>query len=306
MPDAPDPIDAPDPTEVPADPAGHPDPHPEGRTVRLTVAYDGTDFSGWQVQPGTRTVQGELQAAIFKLTGERRTVVAAGRTDAGVHALGQVCHFRTNTETPTRRLGPALRPFLPDDVACRDGLDVPPHFHSTRDATAKTYRYVYHNSTEPHPLARRGSWRVRPDSHGRRLDVAAMRAAAGHIVGRRDFACFQSAGSPRPDTVRTVSALTLTPAPHWPAWDPRPLPEQAERPDGGPFLLLEITGDGFLYNMVRAIAGTLKLVGERRRPPESVRELILSKDRTGAGVTAPACGLYLVRVVYPADLGGPG
>ena len=269
----------------------------DGRAVRLTVAYDGTDFFGWQVQPGTRTVQGELQEAIFKLTGERRTVVAAGRTDAGVHALGQVCHFRTTMKTPAARLGPALRPHLPPDVSVRDGRDVLPGFHSTRDAIAKTYRYVVLNSDEPDPLARRFAWRVRPDHRGNGLDDAAMRTAADFIKGTHDFACFQSAGSPRPDTVRTVRSLTLRRAPAPPMWAGVPCGELAERP-GGPWLLLEVTGDGFLYNMVRAIAGTLVQVGQGRRSPESVRQLIDSADRRGAGPTAPPQGLYLVRVEY--------
>ena len=279
-------------------------PHPQGRTVRLTVAYDGTDFFGWQVQPGTRTVQGALQEAIEQLTGERRTVVAAGRTDAGVHALGQTCHFRTHTPTPADRLGPALRPHLPPDVTAFAGRDVPPGFHSTRDAAGKTYRYVILNSREPDPLARRFAWRVRPDAKGVGLDVDAMRTAAAHIEGTHDFACFQSAGSPRPDTVRTVRRLTLTRAPGWPAWSP----VSGDEPDGnagGPFLSIEVTGDGFLYNMVRAIAGTLAEVGQGKRPPGDLKTLIDSRDRTRAGPTAPPQGLYLVRVDYPDHVLGP-
>ena len=275
-------------------------PHPQGRTVRLRVSYDGTDFFGWQVQPGTRTVQGALQEAIFALTGEHRTVVAAGRTDAGVHALGQVCHFRTHTPAPAHRLGLALRPHLPPDVTVTHGRDVPPSFHSTRDALSKTYRYVILNSREPDPLARRFAWRVRPDARGNGLNDDAMRSAAAHIEGTHDFACFQSAGSPRPDTVRTVHRLTLTRSAVWPAWSPAP-GEEREETAGGPFLFLEATGDGFLYNMVRAIAGTLAEVGIGKRPPESVRELIAGRDRTAAGPTAPPQGLYLVRVNYAGD-----
>ena len=285
------PADSPDPP--------HP-PHPQGRTVRLRVAYDGTDFFGWQVQPGTRTVQGAVQDALFALTGERRTVVAAGRTDAGVHALGQTCHFRTHSKTPANRFGPALRPHLPPDVTAFDGRDVPPGFHSTRDAVSKTYRYVILNAREPDPLARRFAWRVRPDAGGVGLDVDAMRRAAAWIEGTHDFACFQSAGSPRPDTVRTVHRLTLTRAATWPAWSPVPLGE--DRDDaGGRFLFLEVTGDGFLYNMVRTIAGTLVEVGLGKRPADDVRSLIASRDRTAAGPTAPPQGLYLVRVDYGED-----
>ena len=294
------PADSPEtPADAPGGQARRPaEPRPRGRTVRLTVSYDGTDFYGWQVQPGIRTVQGELQRAIFELTGERRTVVAAGRTDAGVHALGQVCHFRTNTETPAVRLGPALRPFLPRDVACRDGRDVPPGFHSTRDAVSKTYRYVFFNSPEPDPLSRRFAWQVRPDARGRGLDDGLMTEAAAHIEGTHDFACFQSAGSPRPDTVRTVRRLTLRRTPLWPAWSGVPAEESDDEPQRGPLLLMEVTGDGFLYNMVRAIAGTLCQVGMRKRSPESVRDLIAARDRREAGPTAPPQGLYLVRVDY--------
>ncbi len=275
-------------------------PHPQGRTVRLRVSYDGTDFFGWQVQPGTRTVQGELQEAIFRLTGERRTVVAAGRTDAGVHALGQACHFRTNTNAPAERLNAALRPHLPPDVTVLEGRDVPPHFHSTRDAVSKTYRYVILNDRDPNPLVRRFAWRVRPDSRGVGLNDAAMRDAAAQIVGTHDFACFQSTGSPRPNTVRTVHRLTLTRSATWPAWSPVPGEEQAGDAVG-PFLFLEVTGDGFLYNMVRTIAGTLAEVGLGKRPAADLHRLIAGRDRTAAGPTAPPQGLYLVRVNYTND-----
>ncbi|MEM9704224.1 MAG: tRNA pseudouridine(38-40) synthase TruA, partial [Planctomycetota bacterium] len=265
------------------------------------VCYDGTEFYGWQVQPGTRTVQGELQEAITQLTGERRTVVAAGRTDAGVHALGQVCHFRTNAATPASRIGPALRPHLPPDLSVLDGADVPAGFHSTRDAVSKTYRYVYWNDVHPNPLARRFAWRVRPDARGRGLDADAMRDAAARIVGTHDFACFQSAGSPRPDTVRTMHRLTLTRSAVWPAWSSVPFEERNE--NDGPLLILEVTGDGFLYNMVRSIAGTLAEVGMGKRPADELRELIASRDRTLAGPTAPPQGLYMVRVDYEDDQG---
>ena len=271
---------------------------PAARTVKLTVAYDGAAYAGWQTQPDLPTVQATLETALSTLTGGPVRVRAAGRTDAGVHALGQVAAFRTAAPIPPDRFGPALRPLLPADITVLAGEAVPDGFHATRDAVRKTYRYVILNRESPDPLLVGRAWWLRPLADGRGLDLPAMRAAAASLVGTHDFAGFQTQGSPRPDTIRTLFDVTVRRCGGWDLWEPRPLDELDRTGRGGPFVVIEATGDGFLYNMVRAIAGTLADVGRHRRGVPSVAELLSNPDRTLAGPTAPAGGLYLVRVAY--------
>jgi tRNA pseudouridine38-40 synthase len=260
------------------------------RNLRLTLAYDGTAYFGWQIQPDRPTVQGVLQEAFFKLTGERVSANCAGRTDAGVHALGQVASLRTVTQLPSERLLLGLQHYLPDNVAVREVVDVPEEFHATLSAKRKTYRYVIHTSRVRDPFSRRYAWRV---SHA--LDASAMAQAAGHLVGRHDFRCFETQGSPRVDTIRTLFEVWVARCGPWPVMEPEVVlpPEHA-----GPFVVIEVTGDGFLYNMVRAIAGTLVEVGQAKRSPAGVAELVASCRRADAGQTAPPQGLFLVRVEY--------
>ena len=260
------------------------------RNLRLTIAYDGTAYAGWQVQPDRPTVQEVVQEAFFRLTGERAHANCAGRTDAGVHALGQAANVRTATGLPTDRLLLGLNHFLPEDVAVREVVDVPEDFHATVSAKRKTYRYVLHTSRVIDPFVRRYAWRL-----NRPLDADAMAAGAKRLEGRHDFRCFETQGSPRVDTVRTLFAVRVDRCGPWAVWSPEaePTPD-----DAGPFVTVEVTGDGFLYNMVRAIAGTLAEVGLGKRPPESVAALIASGRRADAGQTAPPQGLFLVRVEY--------
>lgn len=263
------------------------------RNLKLTLAYDGAAYFGWQIQPDRPTVQAALQEAFFRLTGERGNANCAGRTDAGVHALGQVANVRTETRLPRERLLLGLQHYLPDDIAVREVTDVPLDFHATLSAKRKTYRYVIHASRVRDPFSQRHAWRVSYD-----LETAAMSRAATHLVGRHDFRCFETQGSPRTDTVRTLFDVRVFRCGPWTVLSPEATPVPDER---GAFVVVEVTGDGFLYNMVRAIAGTLAEVGQGKRSPGSVAELVASCRRADAGQTAPPQGLFLVRVEYGED-----
>ncbi len=244
------------------------------RWLKLTVAYDGTDFAGWQVQPDQRTVQGALEAAWREITSELVRLTASGRTDAGVHAEGQVAGLETASEIPTDKLRAALNSKLPADVVIRLVEEAPANFHATHDALRKTYRYQIHNSRVRPLMDRQLVWHV-PTAE---LDVDAMGQGGAALVGRHDFVCFESTGSERASTIRTITALEVT--------------------RHGDRINIEVTGDGFLYNMVRAIAGTLVEVGRGAQPADWVAQVLASRDRTQAGPTAPASGLVLARVDY--------
>lgn len=259
------------------------------RTFKLTVAYDGTDFAGWQVQPGKATIQGGLQSALLALTGERVAVVGSGRTDAGVHALGQVASFRLSRwRASPDALARALQTKLPDTIAVQDVVEAAGHFHALRDATAKRYRYRIRVGGTADPFGDRYCWRLGVD-----VDFDAVVAASRRIVGRHDFASFQAAGAPRKTTVRDVRLCDWTQEPG--TFDPLPL----ATPLRGRRWTLEIEADGFLYNMVRNIVGSLVEVGRGRRPPDWIRQVMRARDRRQAGPTAPPQGLFLQRVTYP-------
>ena len=267
-------------------------------TIRLTLAYDGTDFSGWQVQPDRRTVQGVLEAALFKLTGCETRVLSAGRTDAGVHALGQVASFRTEFPIPPEKWRPALQAQLPADVVILESRAAPADFHATYSAVSKRYRYLLRESLVEDPFLRRYAWRIND-----RLDLDAMRTAAEALRGKHDFRCFESNWPNKATSVRTIQDVWLGRVTGWPGWSPSPVAAQsnADRPhETGEFLAFEVAADGFLYNMVRAILGTLVNVGRGKWPPDIIERIIAGQDRSLAGETAPAHGLYLVRVDYDA------
>jgi tRNA pseudouridine38-40 synthase len=243
------------------------------RWLKLTVAYDGTAYAGWQIQPDEPTVQGVVEAAWREITREKIHVTAAGRTDAGVHALGQVVGVVTENGLPAGDLHRGLNAVLPKDVAMIAVEEVQEGFHATHDAVAKTYRYQIHNGRTPDVFNRHFAWH-----YPQPLDAEAMHAAAQALVGQHDFASFESAGSERPDTVRTLTKANVS--------------RDADR------ITLEVTGDGFLYNMVRAIVGTLVEVGKGARDAAWVAEVLAARDRRVAGQTAPPHGLFLVRVEY--------
>jgi tRNA pseudouridine38-40 synthase len=255
---------------LPADPASH-------RTLKLTLSYDGTNYFGWQYQPDRPTVQGTLEAALRQVTQEQIRVAGSGRTDAGVHALGQVASFQTRSRLPVEVLHKALNATLPHDVAVVEVCEAPPGFHAIRDCVRKTYRYVLHDGPVRDVFSRQYAWHV-----WHRLDECAMRRAAEALVGTHDFASFQTQGTERESTVRTVFDLSVERASH--------------------LVAVEVTADGFLYNMVRTIVGTLVKVGRGQRGESWPAEVLAARDRRLAGMTAPPHGLFLVRAEYEKRL----
>jgi tRNA pseudouridine38-40 synthase len=246
------------------------------RNIKLTLAYDGTDFNGWQTQPGHRTVQETLEKAIATLTCEERIRVnASGRTDAGVHAAGQVVNFYSNTNLSSEVLVRAINAHLPDEISVLGAEDKPEAFDANRDARRKLYRYVIHDGPVPSPFLRRYACQSR-----HRLDVESMRRAAESLKGRHDFHSFETDWPNRMSSVRTITHLVLNRFGDW--------------------IWLDVEADGFLYNMVRAIAGTLMNVGRGYWPETHVAAILHAEDRAQAGPTAPAQGLFLMRVRFDA------
>jgi tRNA pseudouridine38-40 synthase len=243
------------------------------RNIKLVLSYDGTEFSGWQRQPGQRTVQQVLEEAAGELTGVVPTTHASGRTDAGVHALGQVVCFLTASRHPSEVFVKALNALLPDDVRVKGASEVPQSFHATLDAKAKLYRYVIDNGRVADPFQNRYAWHVY-----RRLDDAAMHRAAQFLAGRHDFHSFETNWPNRTSSVRTITQIAVN-----------------RKADS---VWIEVEADGFLYNMVRSIAGTLVEVGKGNWPESRVGDALAAEDRRAAGPTAPARGLFLVRVRY--------
>ena len=245
------------------------------RTLKLTVSYDGTRYVGWQRQAEGNSVQGVLEEALARFEGRAVTVQGAGRTDAGVHALGQVASVQVTFTHDTATLLRALNAQLPEDVRVRAIEECGDEFHARFNATSKTYRYLLRNAAISDPFERAHVWHI-PQP----LDVAAMQRAAQLLVGTHDFAAFQSVGTDVSGTVRTIVRSTL------------------ELRDTSGLLAYEVTGNGFLRHMVRAIVGTLVEVGRGWREADSMATLLQGRDRGEAGRTAPAHGLFLVRVDY--------
>ena len=254
--------------------------------VRLDIAYDGTNYAGWQLQPDRPTVQGVVEEALEKLIGQPTRIMGASRTDAGVHALQQIAQFETNATIPAEKYRLALLPYLPRDIVVTDSKEVAPDFWVLRSVTSKTYHYAFHEAAVAHPLLGRMAWRVTGP-----LDVNAMNDAAARLEGQHDFACFESTGSPRGTTVRTIFHSRVV---EQPVWSPVAMPAAAD--EGGRFLVYEVSGDGFLYNMVRSIAGTLLDIGTGKIPSTEMSNILNSRDRTLASATAPAHGLTLARI----------
>ncbi len=251
------------------------------RNVRLLVAYDGSRFFGWQRQAGFPSIQEALEDALEAVVGERVAVHGSGRTDTGVHALGQTANFHVTTRIEDRRLLPALNAHLPEGIAIRALETCRDDFHAQKDVRAKRYLYLLRTGPVRPPFAREFEhWT--PE----RLDVASMKRAAAAFVGEHDFTSFASHGSPRKSNVRRVSAVHLR--------------ERRER------VFFVVQGNGFLYNMVRAMVGTLIEVGRGKLAPPAIVEILRARNRRWAGPTAPAAGLYLLRVLYrePCFQGG--
>ena len=265
------------------------------RWLKLTVAYDGGAYAGWQVQPDKPTVQGVVEAAWCEITQESVRLTAAGRTDAGVHALGQVAGVVTESQLSTADLQRGLNAMLPDDVAILAVEEARQGFHATHDAIGKRYCYHIHNARLRSVFNRHYAWH-----YPQPLDAAVMHVAGQGLVGRHDFSSFESAGSERPDAVRTITELAVARGRESFATGEHAtsLSTQSQKtPD--PFLVtIEIAGDGFLYNMVRAIVGTLIEVGRGARGVDWPREVLAAQDRRRAGQTVPPHGLFLVSVDY--------
>lgn len=247
------------------------------KRIRLTIAYDGTDYCGWQIQKNAVTVQGELEKALCRLLGRATEVAGASRTDSGVHAMGNVAVFDTDTRIPPEKIAMALNHFLPEDIRIQESQQVADDFHPRYCESVKTYEYTILNTRVGIPVRNRYSLHVcRP------LDVCAMQEAAEVLVGTHDFSAFCSAGSQVKSKVRTILEASV-----------------AERDAmAGREIVIRVSGNGFLYNMVRIIAGTLMEVGQARRTAASVEEAVRSGERGKAGPTAPAHGLMLMEIRY--------
>ena len=243
------------------------------RRIKLIVAYDGTEYSGWQIQPEAPTIEMYLDKAIRELTGENVHVTGASRTDAGVHAYGNVAVFDTESTIPGDRFTFALNRFLPDSIVIQDSWEVSVDFHPRHCNTRKTYEYRILNTAVPLPQKRNFTWHVTGS-----IDIEKMKEAAAYIVGEHDFKSFCCVRTQAESTVRTIYSLEV-------------LQEGSE-------IIIRIKGNGFLYNMVRIITGTLIQVGKGRFMPEYVKQMLEAKDRTVAGQTAPPQGLTLVGIEY--------
>ena len=241
--------------------------------IKLIVEYEGTNYAGWQRQKNALSVQEVVEEAIGQSTGIPTKIVGAGRTDAGVHAYGQTAHFDIETKIPPDKLSYVLNMVLPEDIRIRSSEWVSDDFHARRDAIGKHYRYIIYNDAHAPALNRQTRAHVRMD-----LDAERMNAAAQRFVGTHDFDAFHAANTDIVGTVRTIHSMRVT---------------RIERE-----IYIDVTGNGFLYNMVRIMAGSLIDVGKGRTAPEAISEMLMSKKREDAGATAPAKGLVLMEVMY--------
>lgn len=243
------------------------------RNIKLTLEYDGTNYYGWQKQPDATSVEEMLEKAIAKITKEEVNVTGSGRTDSRVHAMGQVANFYTDSKIPSEKFALALNSMLPKDISVKKSEEVSLDFHSRYDAIGKEYKYVIYNSKTRSPLKRNFAYHVNYD-----LDRKAMKTALNYFLGEHDFCGFMSTGSSIKGTVRTISYVNFV--------------------EDGDTLELTFRGNGFLYNMVRIIVGTVVDVGIGKIDKNSIADIIESKERNRAGHTAPPEGLYLSRVFY--------
>jgi tRNA pseudouridine38-40 synthase len=242
--------------------------------IALILEYDGTDYHGRQLQSGPPTIQGVLLSALEKVLNVRPVLYASGRTDSGVHALGQVVNFRVESRLQPDELQRALNTTLPRDIVVKRAFRVPDDFHAQFSVTAKMYKYVILNRPVSSPLLRRYVWHIKIP-----LDLTAMREGAKYLIGKHDFRAFWGGDSnDSRNPVRTIESLNIS--------------------QQGEMIEIRVKADGFLRYMVRTIAGTLVEVGKKKLAPSEVREILLSRDRKEAGPTAPPTGLFLVEVIY--------
>lgn len=244
------------------------------KNIKLVIEYDGKDFNGWQKQPNKLNIQGEIERAIQEITGEEKIeLIASGRTDAGVHALGQVANFKTKTKIPVEKLAIAINSKLKKSVIIKSAQKVEERFHSRYNCKEKTYRYVINNSSQGSAIFRNLEYHFPV-----KLNIEAMKSAIKFFEGEHDFKGFKSSGTSSNNSIRTIY--------------------KAEIKQENDQILIELTGNGFLYNMVRIISGTLVDVGLGKIKPDEIINIINSGDRTKAGKTLPSHGLFLVEVKY--------
>ncbi|MDD4956560.1 MAG: tRNA pseudouridine(38-40) synthase TruA [Candidatus Omnitrophica bacterium] len=243
------------------------------RNIKLVIAYDGTDYKGWQFQDNGLTVQEMMERALGRVLGRKHRVHGASRTDSGVHALGQVVGFKTSHTIPVEKLPLALNPVLPETISVISAEEVDADFHVRFSAVSKKYTYHIFNSRQRDPFIEKYSWRV-----PYRLDIALMRKESRALLGKHDFKSFQAKDKIERGAVRTISGISIRKA--------------------GKNVHVTVKGDGFLYNMVRNVVGTLVDIGRGYLPPGSMKAILEKKDRVHAGPTAPAKGLFLVEVRY--------
>lgn len=243
------------------------------RNIKLTIEYDGKDFNGWQKQPNKLNIQGTIENAIFQITGEQVELNASGRTDAGVHALGQVANFKTNSKLPIEKFAIAMNSKLKKSIIIKKAEEVEENFHSRYNCKKKTYKYVINNSEYGTAIYRGLEYHV-----PQKLNIEEMKKAIKYFEGEHDFKGFKASGTSSKSSVRTIY--------------------NAEVDKIGDKIVIQLTGNGFLYNMVRIISGTILEVGLGRIKQEEIPSIIASKDRQRAGKTLPAHALYLVNVEY--------
>ena len=245
------------------------------RNIKLTIEYDGTRYNGWQSQSNGSAIQDKIEDAIYKLTNEKVRIAGAGRTDSGVHAYGQVANFYTSSSIPADKFSFALNTILPEDIVVKKSEEANHDFHAGFSAKGKRYEYLIYNSTHPSALLRNKSWHVFYC-----LDVESMKEAASYLIGTHDFASFMAKDndSRMKSTIRTIREASVV--------------------REGNIIKIGISGNGFLYNMVRIIAGTLTDVGRGKLKAGCINDIINGRDRRLAGKTAPPQGLYLVEVYY--------
>ncbi len=252
------------------------------RNIKLILEFDGSRYSGWlrQTKEGIVTVQAVVEDAIRSLTGESAEVIGCSRTDAGVHALNYAANFQTSCTIPPERIYKALNALLPPDIKVKSSVEVPSDFHAVYDAKRKTYRYYFYFDEVRRPLLQGRAWNAARKTPGNPEKILRlMNLACEGMLGEHDFSAFKTSGGLAKTTVRTIYSASV-------------------RPFAGNLFYLEICGNGFLYNMVRIIAGTLASVAEGRILPTEIEGILRSKERKKAGMTAPPHGLYLYDVVY--------
>ena len=258
------------------------------RNIKLIIEYDGTDYQGWQVQPGHKTIQGEIQSSLSTITKAETSIIGAGRTDAGVHALCQVANFKTESRMKPEEFKAALNSILPKDIVIKQVEEVGEDFHARYSAVRRAYRYTILNGTTPSAFLRRYVHLV----HGN-MQVEKMAEACKYLIGTHDFSSFASGSDPIKNHIRTIFDARIIDAKHPSSFFPFNIPD-----DQINMIYFYIEANGFLRGMVRAIIGTLLEIGKGKTLPEGIKDILETKDRAKAGPSLPARGLCLVNVEY--------